>query len=196
MCWSSAWRTGGCEAGNAGQGPRSGVIFLPLSPAAKREGYNGRYCANARQMRRPPQDGGQRAPSASPRNGDAKGPWRVRASGNAGKSLSCDPRATAARLCTCRYRSRKGGVAQTRIECNAPAKETIRNRYRTSVEQRSALPLKGAALSTNNKPRTKGLPWWNLLANLTVMPLRQPMSKLILPNIQASSFGFSWACPS
>ena len=174
MCWSSAWRTGGCEAGNAGQGPRSGVIFLPLSPAAKREGYNGRYCANARQMRRPPQDGGQRAPSASPRNGDAKGPWRVRASGNAGKSLSCDPRANACRMCQA-----PRSVAQTRIK-------------------RSALPSKGAALPANNKPppRTKGLPWWNLLANLTVMPLRQPTSKRILPNIQGSWFGFSWACPS
>lgn len=114
MCWSSAWRTGGCEAGNAGQGPRSGVIFLPLSPAAKREGYNGRYCANARQMRRPPQDGGQRAPSASPRNGDAKGPWRVRASGNAGKSLSCDPRANACRMCQA-----PRSVAQTRIKRSA-----------------------------------------------------------------------------
>lgn len=31
-------------------------------------------------------------------------------------------------------------------------KETACNRYRTSVEQRSALPLKGAALPANNKP--------------------------------------------
>ena len=31
-------------------------------------------------------------------------------------------------------------------------------------------PLKGTALPANNKPRTKGLPWWNLLANLTVIP--------------------------
>lgn len=163
--------------------------------AVERKGYNELCCANARRMRRPPRDGEQHALSASPRNGDAKGPWHVHTAVNAGKSLSYDPRATAARLCTCRYRSCKG-VAQTRIECNAPAKETARTRYRTSIEQRSALPLKGAALSTNNKPRTKGLPWWNLLANLTVMPLRQPMSKLILPNIQASWFGFSWACPS
>ena len=57
-------------------------------------------------------------------------------------------------------------------------------------------PLKGTALPANNKPRTKGLPWWNLLANLTVMPLRQPTSKRILPNIQDSWCGFSWACPS
>ena len=43
-------------------------------------------------------------------------------------------------------------VAQTRIECMRSPKETACTRYRTSVEQRSALPLKGAALPANNKP--------------------------------------------
>lgn len=138
---------------------REAVYFsCPFRPAWGRKGYNKQCCknarrmrwtsrdnANARRMRRPPRDGEQHALSASPRNGDAKGPWHVHTAVNAGKSLSYDPRATAARLCTCRYRSCKG-VAQTRIECNAPAKETARTRYRTSVEQRSALPLKGVAV--------------------------------------------------
>lgn len=35
-------------------------------------------------------------------------------------------------------------VAQTRIECMRSPKETACNRYRTSVEQRSALPFKGS----------------------------------------------------
>ena len=83
-------------------------------------------------------------------------------------------------------------VAQTRTDRNALRRNAACNRHRTSTEQCSALPSKGAALPANNKPpRTKGLPWWNLLANLTVMPLRQPTSKRILPNTQDSWCGFS-----
>lgn len=174
---------------------REAVYFsCPFRPAWGRKGYNKQCCknarrmrwtsrdnANARRMRRPPRGGEQHALSASPRNGDAKGhctSMRRSTQENRFHTISAQQLPTFARADT------------------APAKETARARYRTSAEQRSALPLKGAALSTNNKPRTKGLPWWNLLANLTVMPLRQPTSKRILPNIQGSWFGFSWACPS
>ena len=99
------------------------------------------------------------------------------------------------RLCTCRRCSRKGNVAQMRIDCAAPHRRP--HTTDTAPASNSTVPpLKGTALPANNKPRTKGLPWWNLLANLTVMPLRQPTSKRILPNIQDSWCGFSWACPS
>ena len=120
-----------------------------------------------------------------------KGPWRVHASGNAGKSLLRDPRANACRMCQA-----PRSVAQTRIKRSALRRRPHATDTAPASNSAVRLPLTGAALPANNKPRTKGLPWWNLLANLTVMPLRQPTSKRILPNIQGSWFGFSWACPS
>lgn len=179
------------------RGKGRGVVFLPLSPAVERKGYNERCCANARRMSRPSRGDEQRALSASPRNGDAKVPRRGNAATNAGNRFHTIPAQqlpafARADTAPAKAASHKRASSATLLQGRPHAPDTAL----ASNSAAPSPPLKGAALSTNNKPRTKGLSWWNLLANLTVMPLRQPMSKLILPNIQASWFGFSWACPS
>lgn len=120
-----------------------------------------------------------------------KGPWRVHASGHAGKSLSCDPRANA-----CRMSRAPRSVAQTRIKRSALRRRPHATDTALTSNSVAPSPQKEPHCQQITSPRTKGLPWWNLLANLTVMLLRQPTSKRILPNIQGSWFGFSWACPS
>lgn len=158
--------------------------------------WTSRDNANARRMRRPPRDGEQHALSASPRNGDAKGPRRVHAAANAGNRFHAIPAQqlpafARADTAPAKAASHKRASSATLLQRRPHASDTA-----LAPNNAAPSPLKGDALPANNKPRTKGLPWWNLLANLTVMPLRQPTSKRILPNIQGSSFGFSWACPS
>lgn len=151
------------------------------------------YRANACRMQRPARGVTQmHAECIASKRHHKEGPWLVCATGNAGESLSCAPHAA---VCLCTCRCGHAMAASRKRAASAPLPKGDRTQPIPSQRRTAQRPLKGAALPANNKPRTKGLPWWNLPANLTVMPLRQPTNKRILPNIRDSWCGFSWACP-